>query len=322
MFGIKKGDIITFIPSKVKEPYKYAEAVVANIAGDRISCNSSTYPTITTLMDVWCVETVNGRPYNPIDKSSLEWKTACALNFIDDVLMNMGDDYKEYVEYLCEEAGIMWAYMDIALSTNKKLIDRVAKKAYYFILKKRNEGVLTGLIEKISEECDDLQYRMVHFKCKKASQNPIVKAVCTIATYVKEEEEMYRKIKPVQDRLLSTDMELCNLGYYLGTTFFRHLDGERFIQTNDAFTVGSIMLKYDMENELGYYVFHATKRNPSNEGYSMALNRMNGQIVITFYEYNYEKFGIKNVALNCHMVVTDEDKEYLSRVVADVINKF
>lgn len=262
---------------------------------------------------------------------------AKALTYIDMERLDMGDSHEEIVKFLCEKAGIEFdrEYADV----DEYYYEKKSVEAYEKML---TDGSIQDLVESIIDEIYDyfdyLQSVMVYSKTKSADikEHPTMKAIYAIDKYIQNinnedvcSKEHCSKMREIKEKLLSLDIELCYIGNALGQSYFRYLNPEYFYHSNDAFTVGHILSEDEIERKLGVYTIHAEihssfRQNGGDQGYTIAFNREDGNIVAHIYVYTktyepFEPFNMTHSDTGCKLIV-DASKES-AKLIADKINE-
>lgn len=258
-----------------------------------------------------------------IDKKSIEWKAAKALVFLDLELLCMGDSYEELVECICNDA-------DISLSSkrdfNFDFLKKMHKKAYYIILQYGAMETLANNLTYYLENKECLVKYLVHYDKKEISKNPIVKAVNTLRDYVAYLNEKGSCSKVVLNLALelAKDFDKMNLkaillGRKFSYAFYKELDDKLFYRSNDVFTIGEVMYKSDKESSLGDYVCHASLKDSSNGGYSIAFSESKSKYYAKIYEYkkHYGPFSMEITDTGVSYEIVDEES-FVSDLVAKI----
>lgn len=261
-------------------------------------------------------------------------EVARALTYLDMERLDMGDDYSEVVEYLCETAGI--DFDSDCSDEDENYYEKKSIEAYEQLIR---DGKIMSMIESIVEEnCDN--YDRIRITMVYNAENPVeitehptVKAVCVINDFIQGltddscSKEHRDNFSEMTNKLLAVDIKLCYFGNLTGHSFFRYLNPEYYFISNDAYTVGHILDDEDLERELGEYTIHASllssKRNTNGiHGFTVSFNRNEDDIIANIYTYACDdnSSGYKYQKTECSLVVDTTDLEAFSKKLAEKIN--
>lgn len=255
---------------------------------------------------------------------------AKAFTYIDIERLDMGDSHEEIVEFLCEKAGL--EFDSECADEDEYYYEKKSVEAYEKLIKDGSiQEILGSIVEEIYDHYDYLQRVMVYSKDKptEIKEHPTVKAICSINDYIQSinnedicSKEHCSKMNEVKEKLLSVDIELCYVGNQLGHNYFRYLNPDYYFHSNDVFTVGHILSEDEVERKLGVYTIHAEIQS-SRQGYTVAFNRKDGNIVAHVYEYTktYNPFNMTYEDINCDIIVDKTNLDESAKVIASKINE-
>ena len=308
-----------FIPCVVKETYP-----------DHIIITDT-----ETNTDLWCEEGFNMDCVFPdYDYKIIE--LAEALTYIDIERLDMGDSHEEIVEFLCEKAAI--EFDSECSDEDECYYEKKSIEAYEKMIKDGSIQELVGsIVDEIYDNFDYLRIVMVHHEYKSAviEEHPTTRAILVINDYIQNinneavcSKKRCSQMNEIKEKLLSIDLELCYVGHTLGHSFFRHLNPEYYFCSNDVFTVGHILSEDESERKLGEYTIHASvlsalRKSGGDQGYTIAFNRNDENIIAHFYLYTktYEPFDMKHTNSGCEMIIDVTDLEVSAKALADKINE-
>lgn len=270
-----------------------------------------------TNTDLWCEEGFNMDCVFP-DYEYESAELAKAFTYIDIERLDMGDSHKEIVEFLCEKAEV--DFDSECSEEDEHYYEKKSVEAYEKMIKDgRIQEIIGSIVDEIYDNFDYLRIVMVYHENKFADimEHPTVKAICMIDDYIQSihneavcSQEHCSKIRELKEKLLSTDIELCYIGHVVGQSYFRYLNPEYYFISNTAFTVGHILSEDETERELGEYTIHAEvlstlRKNGGDQGYTIAFNRENGNIMAHIYAFTktYEPLNMTHSDTGCKMRV-------------------
>jgi hypothetical protein len=287
-------------------------------------------PTDTYMdFDSWFAEEFSHieETYNDCDEDAT--KIALALKLLDTTILHIADCIEEDVEMYAESIGFEF-------DSSKKykggyVNDNMILKIYTLMARERTtSSILEDRISKYEERDFALFQQLAQSDTDDIYENDIIKAIYTIRGLVIDfkRDDLLEKIDAIKALLETVNLDVARLGYRLGTETPKYLDAAYFPNiSNDGFTIGGINGECDVERNLGEYCFHI--QNDLSKYYTIALNKENPNIVISFYEtkrLDYKDkngyWATSNTKIGSPIIVSEENKENLPQLVANQVNLF
>ena len=216
-------------------------------------------------------------------QTKLERSIAKALIDLDLEVCNMGDNYIETVEDICEIAGIEFnPYKD---NTGNEYIYSKAVKAYEKLIKDTTlvNSVLIRNINHYYDNSDTLYKHLILYKVSDLSKHKILNAVNLVAGYTnllykgnKITKEYKEKISKLLKRLRAVNLNVCYKACKLSQTYKEYLDNNIFIISNDKKSIGEISLENSEEYKIGIYTSLVKLQTPLPNGVIGYLLGFNG----------------------------------------------
>lgn len=243
-------------------------------------------------------------PVAPVEKLDETYKdVAKALVLLDKETLDMGDDYESCVCGRYYQA--FGKEPNITSSTN---LDSLMYKAFLKMTSDKPSEIsdIIGHWEEY-EHYDTFERNIQYENVDSINKSNIYKALTLVYKYAKEKKFNKEVVKPLYDfltRVKTTGIAAVNMGYNIGHSYYRYLDGDKFgTISNDVYTVGHTITASDIKEHKEYrgynYVFHKDINKCGAPRISIAAffkNADEGQVQI---DIKIERHGYKTPTRSC-----------------------
>ena len=232
---------------------------------------------------------------------------AKAFTLLEWSYVDMGDAFKDSVEYLCDAAGME---TDIWSMNDKKDLTVELNKAHQILLNENPSLLANRLKHLLTEEgeyySNQIKDYMYSEGVSKLSDSKMYKAVYLIYKSFKDSDKKLAKIikEELLDDMKQNGIASIRLGYGIGHEYYRYLDGKLFgTISNDVFTVGHAITSSDIKEHKEYkgysYVFHKDINKCGKPTISIAALFKNAEAGKVQVDLKIERHGYLNERQNC-----------------------